>query len=170
MRVSMDIELKDTPGQLVLALQPISETNGNIQSVVHCHDKRTPRGTVPIHVVFEVDKEGLEEVIRRIEANDVIVARVDEKRLHEQMSVMLIGHIVHTDIRETIDAVDSTGYAEIVDLTLSMPEVKKVSSAFMVIAADGENGLTSALNILRTTAVEKGLLVIEPIKENAIWM
>ncbi len=170
MRVSMDIELKDTPGQLLLALQPISEMGGNIQSVVHCHDKRTPRGTVPIHVVFEVAKEGLMEIIRRIKANGVIVARVDERRLHEQTFVMLIGHIVHTDISETIDAVDSTGHSEIVDLTLSMPDVKRVSSAFMVIAADSEDSLALALNVLRATAEDKGLLVIEPIKDDAIWM
>ncbi|MFH1323522.1 MAG: amino acid-binding protein, partial [Methanobacteriota archaeon] len=33
MIVSMTLELKDIPGQLVLALAPISELHGNIMSV-----------------------------------------------------------------------------------------------------------------------------------------
>ncbi|RKY39514.1 MAG: amino acid-binding protein [Candidatus Makaraimicrobium thalassicum] len=167
MRVSMNLELKDIPGQLVLALQPISEIKGNILSVVHHHDERTPRGTIPVHVLFELNKDKLDELIEQLEKNGVLVARVGEKRLHEEMSVMLIGHIVHTDIRDTIDAVDSTGCAEIVNLALSMPEIKQVSSAFMMIHASSKENLMSALDILHKTADEKGLLMIEPIK-NAI--
>jgi len=47
MIVSMTLELKDIPGQLVLALSPISEFQGNIMSVVHQHDEKTPRGQYP---------------------------------------------------------------------------------------------------------------------------
>lgn len=168
MRVSMDLELKDVPGQLVLALQPVSQVNGNILSVVHHHDERTPRGTIPVQVLFEVNKERLGELIALLEENGVRVARVGEKRLREKMSVLLIGHIVHTDIRDTIDAIDSTGFAEIVDLTVSMPEIDEVSSAFMVIHADGEEELGRALDILRRKSAEKGLLMIEPIKEDKV--
>jgi ACT domain-containing protein len=164
----MDLELKDVPGQLLLALQPVSQVKGNILSVVHHHDERTPRGFIPVELVFEVEEGRLDELIERLEGNGVRVVRVGELRLRERVSVMLIGHIVHTDVRDTIDAVDSTGYAEIVDLTLSMPGIDEVSSAFMVIRAVGVRELRDALDILRRKASEKDLLVIEPLKEDSV--
>ena len=38
MQVSMKLEVRDTPGQLVAALMPISDVGGNIKTVIHEHD------------------------------------------------------------------------------------------------------------------------------------
>ena len=83
MRVSMDIELKDAPGQLLLALNPISELKGNLKSIVHHHEERTPRSTIPVQLVFEVEPENLDLIISRLEENGIGVSRVDEKRFME---------------------------------------------------------------------------------------
>jgi ACT domain-containing protein len=80
---------------------------------------------------------------------------------------VLIGHIIHSDIGDTIDRIDSTGFAEVVDLSLSMPAIKKTSSAYLVINAEGENELKNALEILREVAIKKDLLMIEPIRLNS---
>ncbi len=167
MIVSMTLELKDIPGQLVLALAPISEMHGNIMSVVHHRDERTPRGTIPVQVMFGIEQGVLDELIERLEASGVRVARVGEERLRAAVSVILIGHIVHSDIGDTIDKIDSTGFAEVVDLSLSMPGIEQPSSAYLVINAVGEKELTNALDILRDVAHKKDLLVIEPIRLNS---
>jgi len=80
---------------------------------------------------------------------------------------VLIGHIIHSDIGDTIDRIDSTGFAEVVDLSLSMPAIEKTSSAYLVINAEGENELKNALEILREVAIKKDLLMIEPIRLNS---
>lgn len=168
MIVSMSLELKDIPGQLVLALTPISELQGNIMSVVHHRDERTPRGTIPVQVMFEIDdQEVLNELIERLAESGVGVARVGEERLRASVSVILIGHIVHSDIGDTIDKIDSTGFAEVIDLSLSMPGIELPSSAYLVINAVGEKELKKALDILRSVAHKKELLVIEPIRLNS---
>ncbi len=167
MIVSMTLELKDIPGQLVLALSPISELHGNIMSVVHQHEEKTPRGTIPVQVTFEIDQRFLDELIERLEKSGVRVARVGEERLRSSVSVVLIGHIIHSDIGDTIDKIDSTGFAEVVDLSLSMPAIEKTSSAYLVINAVGEKELKSALAILREVAGKKDLLMIEPIRLNS---
>jgi ACT domain-containing protein len=41
MRISMDLELQDRPGQLIHVLTPVSNLGGNILSIVHHHDKKT---------------------------------------------------------------------------------------------------------------------------------
>ena len=39
MRVNVDLRLKDVPGQLIGALEPVSRNDGNIVGVVHSHDQ-----------------------------------------------------------------------------------------------------------------------------------
>ncbi len=167
MIVSMTLELKDIPGQLVLALSPISELHGNIMSVVHQHEEKTPRGTIPVQITFEIDQRVLNELIERLEKSGVRVARVGEERLRSSVSLVLIGHIIHSDIGDTIDRIDSTGFAEVVDLSLSMPAIDRTSSAYLVISAIGEKELKKALEILRDVADKKDLLMIEPIRLNS---
>ncbi|MDP2841136.1 MAG: amino acid-binding protein [Candidatus Methanoperedens sp.] len=167
MIVSMTLELKDIPGQLVLALAPISELHGNIMSVVHQHEEKTPRGTIPVQVTFEIDQGVLDELIEKLEKSGVGVARVGEERLRSSVSVVLIGHIIHSDIGDTIDRIYKTGFAGVVDLSLSMPAIEKTSSAYLVINAEGENELKNALEILREVAIKKDLLMIEPIRLNS---
>ncbi|AEH60727.1 conserved hypothetical protein [Methanosalsum zhilinae DSM 4017] len=164
MRVSMDIELKDIPGQLLLALQPISDLKGNLISIVHHHEKHTPRGTIPVQLVFEIGSSNLDTLISRLENSGVDVVRVGEERFIEHGAVILIGHIVHTNIQDTIDTIDNTGFAEVVGLTLSMPRVSKPSSAFLKIDAVGKKELYEAISILKNVASKKNLLVIEPIE------
>lgn len=163
----MTLELKDIPGQLVIALSPISELHGNIMSVVHQHEEKTPRGTIPVQVTFEIDQKILNKLIERLEKSGVRVARVGEERLRSSVSVILIGHIIHSDIGDTIEKIDSTGFAEVVDLSLSMPAIEKTSSAYIVINAVGEKELKKALDVLREVANKKDLLMIEPIRLNS---
>lgn len=166
MRITMDLELKDIPGQLVNALAPISDSGGNVVSVVHHHEKRTPRGTIPIQVTFDI-ADGLEELKYRLESRDIAIIRVNEARLLEHRTVILVGHIIHSDIRDTIDQIDRTGYAEVSDLAMSMPGISLKSSARIGISAAGKEEAKQAMNLLRAIANDKDLLVIEPIDTEA---
>ncbi len=163
MKVSMSIELKDIPGQLVLALQPISDLGGNIRSVLHQRDKKTPSGRIPLQLVLEIEERSLEILVARLKERGVNVVKMGEERLKESMMVLLIGHIVHTDLRETIDSIDSTGFAEVVELSLSMPGVAMKSSASVTLSAIGKEELKEALAILEDTAEKKGIMLIPSI-------
>jgi ACT domain-containing protein len=163
MKISMDIELKDIPGQLVLALKPVSEFGGNILSVLHQRDKKTPAGRIPVELVIEIEENRLERLVEQLEERGVSVVRTGEVPLRESMIVLLIGHIVHSDLGETIDCIDRTGFAEIVGLSLSMPGVDKESSALVTISALGTKEMDEALKILERTASKKNITVIPPI-------
>lgn len=163
MKISLDIELKDIPGQLILALKPVSDFGGNIITVLHQRDKKTPLGRIPVQIVFELEETGLAQLLKRLKEGEVNVVRVGKERLKESMVVLLIGHIVHTDIGDTINSIDSTGFAEVVELSLSMPGIEKKSSALFTISAIDKEELKKTLNILKETAKKKGILVISSI-------
>lgn len=167
MRITMDLELKDIPGQLVKALEPISDAGGNIVSVVHHHEQRTPRGNISIQVVIDMD-DGLKELKEKLESRDIKVLRFNEVRLKEHKTVMLVGHIIHSDIRDTIEQIDSTGYAEVVDLAMSMPGISLKSSARIGIDATGKAEIKKAMQLLRNIANKKDLLLIEPIETEGL--
>ncbi|MGA8070239.1 MAG: amino acid-binding protein [Halobacteriota archaeon] len=165
MRISMDLELKDTPGQLMHVLTPISDLGGNITSVVHHHDKKTFRNTVPVSVILEIDEQTLGELQDGLEQNGVTIVRVGKMRLRATTHILLIGHIIHTDLRDTIDEIDATGFAEVQDLSLSMPAIDGPSSAVITIMATGDKELKTSIGILRQIAERKDLLIIEPLDE-----
>jgi len=163
LRLTLDLELMDVPGELVRALQPFSEHGANIISVLHYRERRTPRGTVPVKVVCETIEERVEPLIEALHRAGIVIASMGEQRLVEEGSVILIGHIVHSDLKDTIGHIDATGFAEVVELELSMPAVNTPSSAYMVIRAKSSEHFERALSILREVASKKELLVIEPI-------
>jgi ACT domain-containing protein len=163
MRISMDLELKDTPGQLVHVLTPISDLGGNIISVIHHHDEKTFRNTIPVFVVVEMEEKRLDDLRKRLERSGATIVRMGKIRLREAVSILLIGHIIHTDLTDTIDLIDRTGYAEVQDLSLAMPEIDGPSSAVITISATGTTELKKAVEILRGAAQKKDLLMIEPI-------
>ncbi len=163
MKISMDIELEDIPGQLVHALEPVSDFGGNILSVLHQRDKKTPSGRVPVQLVVEIEEKRLDKLVDGLKGKGMNVVRIGKERLKESMVVLLIGHIVHSDMRETIDSIDSTGFAEVVKLSLSMPGVDKKSSASVTLSAIGEDELNEALAILEEATNKKDIMVISSI-------
>ena len=168
MRLSMDLELQDIPGQLLLALQPFKDNKANIISVVHHRDRKTPRGMIPVRFVVEMDRSKIDTVKAQLKESGISVVRAGEDRFIEAVSVVLVGHVLDSDLGDTINRIDSTGFAEVMDLALTMTGVDEPSSAFLKIQATGKAEIQKALAVLREVGIEKKLLVIEPIETEAV--
>jgi len=164
----MDLELQDIPGQLLLALQPFRDNKANIISVVHHRDRKTPRGMIPVRFVVEMDRSKIETVNAKLNECGISVVRAGEDRLLEAVSVVLVGHVLDSDLGDTINRIDSTGFAEVMDLSLTMTGVDEPSSAYLKIRATGKAEIQKALSILREVGREKKLLVIDPIETEAV--
>ncbi len=162
--VTLVVELKDKPGQLVKVIEPVSKHRGNVLSIVHQRDKKTPTGRIPVEISIEIDEKNVEKLIDSIKKQGVVVRSYNEVRLTATTSVMLIGHIIHTDLANTIDAVDKTGFAEVVEMHISMPYLEKPSTAMVTISATGEERLREAINNLRKVCRRKKITVIEPLE------
>lgn len=164
MRISLDLQLKDVPGQLVKALVPISSLGGNIVTVVHMREKGPKGERVPVHVIFEMDNSGrLEKILKALEDRDIWVSKVGEVKKKEEITVILIGHIVDTDVRDTIDRINAIRGAMVADLTLAMPHPEKETSAHMDIDVASSEVGKKVLERLDKIAKEKDLVVVKSL-------
>jgi len=147
------LELVDRPGELLRALEPIAENGGNLLSIFHERGNLTPRGHVPVEVDLEAPPEQFERI-------------VDALR-EEGLTVVLVGHLVSTDLSDTIERVQRSADATVTDLSLSAPEGDEgESSARLRLATQAGEG-ERALSALREIGAEKDLRVIEPLAAGA---
>ncbi|ABO36002.1 amino acid-binding ACT domain protein [Methanococcus maripaludis C5] len=157
--IFLDLELKDSPGELLKALQPISSAGANIFSVIHMRENKTQDGRVPVKVVIEkLNDNLLNSIIENLEKLDVIVAKINEKMKKTNLEVVVVGHIVDTDVLDTIDRINEIGV--VVDLDLTMPDPIAESSARMRITIDNEK-LNELYDEFEKIAKEKSLLFIK---------
>ena len=163
----MKLEMKDSPGQLVAALKPISDVGGNIIAVIHQRDPDPDNDTLSVQIVLELPKGRIDNLVSLLKEQGVHIQRIGEERLLYQRTVILIGHLMHTGLSDTVDQIDSTGFAEVTELAMSMPGVNERSSSRITIKAVSRDDMEAALAILRRVSQQKSLLMIEPLEDTA---
>ena len=136
MRLNLVLELLDVPGQLLDALDPIGKLSANIVAVIHQRDVKTERGTIPVHISIEGDKETLKRVLKSIEEMDIQIIEVDGVVKKEKITTILIGNIVDKDLRETIKVLNQIKGVRVADLNLKMSDNPEESASRIVIEAD----------------------------------
>jgi len=161
----MKLEMKDSPGQLVAALKPISDAGGNIIAVIHQRDPGPDSDTLNVQIVLELPDDRRESLINGLKAQGVRIQRIGEERLLYTRTVIMIGHLMHTDLSDTVGQIDSTGFAEVSALSMCMPAINERSSSRITIKALSKTDMESALAILRRVSKQKSLLLIEPMEE-----
>jgi ACT domain-containing protein len=77
----------------------------------------------------------------------------------------MIGHLMHTDLSDTVNQIDKTGSAEVTELSMVMPAIDSPSSARITIRSTTRAEMKKAIRILRTVAEQKKLLIIEPLED-----
>jgi len=102
MRLNLVLELLDVPGQLLDALNPIGRLGANIVAVIHQRDVKTERGTVPVQITIEGDKETLNQVLNVIEEAGIQIMQVDGILRKEKITTILVGNIVDKDVKDTV--------------------------------------------------------------------
>ncbi len=165
MLVKMVMELEDVPGQLIKGLEPIARFGGNIKSIMHQRERKTPLGRLPVMLIFEVrDRAMLKRILGALKEQGVRVTQLGEREGEVRNVVLLIGHIVHTDIRHTIDQLNAIKGVMVSDLNLAVGSAGRESSARMTIAADDKERANAAISRLRSLADSKKLLLLTSIE------
>ncbi len=159
------LELADEPGELLRALEPIAEHGGNLLSVFHERGSLTPRGHIPVEVDLECPPDRFDTIVSALREASVNVIRAGAERYDEEITLVLTGHIIDTDISDTLSRITTESNTSVVDISLSAPEgTSDVSSARLRLATDSaESG--DVLDTVTTIADEKELRVIAPLTD-----
>lgn len=156
------LELEDEPGELLNALGPIAENGGNLLSIFHERGNRTPRGRIPVEVDLEAPPERFDRIVTALRETDINVIQAGAEQYGEELTVILIGHLVATDLSETLTRIQRDANATVEDVSLSVGTEKDPSSARIRVATQpGETERT--LSVIREVATNKSFTLIEPL-------
>ncbi len=144
MKVDMKLGLKDVPGSLLWALEPISLHGGNIVSVLHSRNGKDP---VSVQIGFRVkDQKSLDLIKKDMKKHTIHLTEilVEGRKYYSKktLSIIFIGHIIDKDVLETIDRINEAGLVSSIDVLMPSPEEK--SSVMLNI--DVDNGNIKRLN------------------------
>ena len=134
----------------------------NIVAVIHQRDVKTERGTVPVQITIEGDKETLDMVMDALEAKDIQIMAVDGVLRKEQITTILVGDIVEEDVKETVTLLNQLEGVKVADLDLKMSDDPKNSATKMVMEADFGHK-KKILKSIKEVGDQKGFLVINEV-------
>jgi ACT domain-containing protein len=157
------LELVDEPGALLDALEPIADNGGNLLSIFHERGNLTPRGHIPVEVDLEATPERFEGIVEALREAGINVIQAGAERYSEAMTVVLSGHLINTDLSDTVSRIQQATNATVTDLSLSAPEGTEDASSARIRLATEQDAAQGVLNTVREVANEKELRVIEPL-------
>ena len=161
MRIDLVLELLDAPGQLVKALEPISNYGANLVTVIHKRDYKNDNGNVPVQLTIEGEQENLKDIVNKYEEIGFSIIEMDGVFKKEKITTILFGHIVDQDLRDTMDKINDLEGISIVAFDIKLNGEEK-STALINIEADV--GLKQKVfDRIGQIAKEKELLVINEV-------
>jgi ACT domain-containing protein len=161
------LELVDEPGELLNALRPIADNGGNLLSIFHERGSVTPRGRIPVEVDLEATPERFEAIVDALRATGVNVIQAGAERYGEELTVILVGHLVDSDLSDTLSRLQTCASASVADISLVAAHGDEESSARLRL--ETETGQTErALAAIREVAADKELTVIEPLTAGGV--
>lgn len=162
MRLNLVLELLDVPGQLLDALNPIGRLGANIVAVIHQRDVKTERGTVPVQITIEGDKETLNQVLNVVEEAGIQIMQVDGILRKEKITTILVGNIVDEDVKDTLELLNSIEGVMVADMDLKMSDQPEKSASRIVIEAE-QGRKNEIMAKIKEIGNLKGFMVINEV-------
>ena len=157
------LELVDEPGQLLAALKPIADNGGNLLSIYHERGNKTPRGRIPVEVDFEATEGRFDDIVDALRSEGINVMQAGTEEYGEELTILLFGHLIDTDLSDTLTRIESCAAASVADVSLAAPQGTEESSSARVRLEARAGETAAALEAVRSIADEKGIRMVEPL-------
>lgn len=162
MRLNLVLELLDIPGQLTDAFEPISRLGANIVTVIHQRDVKTERGTIPVQITIEGDKDTLDKVIDTLETQNIQIMEVDGVLRKEKIRTIFIGNIVEKDVKDALGRLNNIEGVRVIDFNLKIGDDPEKSASKIILEADSGKR-KEILGNIKEIGKSKGFLVINEV-------
>ncbi|MHA1829959.1 MAG: hypothetical protein ACTSWR_00340, partial [Candidatus Helarchaeota archaeon] len=165
LNVEMELELVDSPGQLIKILVPIGKFGGNIINIFHIRD-RIKNNYVPVILNFDIpDINKLNKIKEKLQEIGIKIIRLERDVGAYKGHVILIGHVFDSDINDTIDEVININIEKIQIRKISalIRDPKKPSSVKFLIQTETEDLMEKAYQKFEEISKHKNLLMIKEL-------
>lgn len=157
------LELVDRPGELLRALEPIADNGANLLSIFHERGNITPRGRIPVEIDLECPEKQFSVIVEALKDAGINVIQAGADRFGEEVVLLLIGHLVETDLSDTITRIESCSTTRVIDFSLTAVNGPDTPSSARVRLAVESGAKASTLETIREITDEKDVHVIEPV-------
>lgn len=161
------LELVDRPGELRRALDPIADNGGNLRSIFHDRGNVTPRGQIPVEVDLAATPEQFESIVTALQDTDVTVIRAGTQQYPDEITVLLVGHLIETDLSDTLSRIETSTGTSVRDVTLAVPEGSDGKSSARLRLATESGNAADVLETVREIARDKAIRIVEPLTGGA---
>ena len=161
MKMDLILELQDIPGQLVSVLSPISGLGANLVTVVHKRENKNEKGLIPIQITLEGDQNNLNKVIEKLIEMGITILEIDGVVRKEKLTTLLIGHVIDTNIKDTMDKINQLSGVSIVDFEVKLTGESESSAKFVL---ESDFNMKDKVNEkINEIASEKNLLMVNEV-------
>ncbi len=161
MRMDLVLEIMDVPGQLVSILTPVGELGANLVTVTHRRETKNENGMIPVQLTLEGERENLNAVLNRFEKMNISILEQDGLVKKERFTAILYGHMIDSDVRDTVDRINAVEGLLVADLKIKLDGEDKSTS---LISVEFDYGLRNlAYSKFMEIAIEKDFLVIDEV-------
>ncbi len=160
MKVNVDLRLKDIPGQLVGALEPISANDGNIRGVVHHHDVKVG-GRIAVNVTFEVRSEqALDKILSTWKQREVDVAKIDAFFETYPIQYLIVGHITSKELESITKGLESMENIASIEIRYSGSANSSSRAALVTGKASKKEAIAALDNFFQLRAEKNDYILI----------
>src|SRR5690606_35549708 len=112
---------------------------------------------------LESPPDRFDDIVDALRDAGVNVIQAGAEHYGEEISVVLVGHLVENDLSETLSRIEDEADAVVKDLSLAAPDgTDATSSARLRLAIDSGRS-DRVLEVVRSIGTDKDLTVVEPL-------
>jgi ACT domain-containing protein len=158
-RVNVDLRLKDVPGQLIGALEPVSNNGANIVGVVHSHDQVTA-GRIAVNLTFEANGEKVvDKIMSDWRDRGVDIMRIDHLFKTFPLEYVIVGEVSAMEMKKITDGIQALGDVESIEVRYSISSTKE-KSALISAKVRNKDIIKKANKFMRERSKRSGFLMI----------
>jgi ACT domain-containing protein len=162
MRLEVEVELPDVPGELSRVLDVVRDHGGNVLRVVHRRDEA--RGDrVPVEVALEVAPEAADRLVDAL-ADETQLLSSRGQALAHPFCFLLVGHVFEAGVRAVTDALFERG-CRVHGVEAAIRSQDRPSAVLVDVSADDPATLEAALKDVEDLARDHDLTVLRELPE-----
>lgn len=164
MRLDLEVELPDRPGQLSGVLSTVADHGANVVSVLHLHE-RAQEGRVPVALTVEIPEAESLSLVDALSREHRVLS-VDHEGGPQRARVLLVGHVFEADLRALLDPIFEAG-ADIAGVDARIEGRASPSAVLVSVAAERPSTLEAGLDALREQAEASNVDLFEEVRGEA---